>query len=618
MASDNMRAVGSSGLGPGTVLDGKYEILTRIGAGGMGEVFKARHLHLNAFRCIKVMKQELLADDVFRSRFLREARLATQIHHANIAVVHDFFVGESGNYMVVEFIDGRTVRQWAAAHGPFPLPLAADIASQVLAGLDHIHRRGLLHRDISPDNVMLSFDADERCNAKIIDLGIAKDVANSSAAADTTQVGVLIGNPKYMSPEQLGFLADGEQVDGRADLYCLGVVLYEMLLGVPPFVSETPHGYIMKHLTQQPRRFADAKPHLAIPDGIESVIFRALEKDRSKRYANAREFMSALAPFLEAPFGTLTKEDVDRMRRGPEMTEPVVPLPVPRIAHDAPTVTDVPLPKPEAPSTEEKARAFELELLDQVYEREGTNDREGLQRLAEAHPPGTEVGDAARAALARMHKTQEEETAFQRAWEDGRSNAWREFLEKHGSSPRADEARRLADEAAAFEAATTTESETAVRQFLAAWPDTRHHLEAGILLAKLKQRAADKRAYDDARKMNTLSAWRLYLTAYPNGAYADEARERIAASQKAAADAARAKEPADWDTAWETGTSAAWDRYLADHPESPRIAEARECRAEALDFEQATKLNAPAMWRAFIKTWPGGRHRMEAEIRLAK
>src|SRR5688572_18466315 len=186
MATDSTRA-GSSGLGPGTVLDGKYEILMRIGAGGMGEVFKARHLHLNAYRCIKVMKQELLADEVFRSRFLREARLATQIHHPNIAVVHDFFVGEGGNYMVTEFIDGRTVRQWGAAHGPFPLPLAADFASQVLSGLDHIHRRGLLHRDISPDNVMLSFDADDRCIAKIIDLGIAKDVTNNSVSADTTQ-----------------------------------------------------------------------------------------------------------------------------------------------------------------------------------------------------------------------------------------------------------------------------------------------------------------------------------------------------------------------------------------------------------------------------------------------
>lgn len=603
MASDSMRAVGSSGLGPGTVLDGKYEILTRIGAGGMGEVFKARHLHLNAFRCIKVMKQELLADDVFRSRFLREARLATQIHHPNIAVVHDFFVGEGGNYMVTEFIDGRTVRQWAAAHGPFPLPLAADFASQVLAGLDHIHRRGLLHRDISPDNVMLSFDADDRCVAKIIDLGIAKDVTNSSVSADTTQAGVLIGNPKYMSPEQLGLLGDGEQVDGRADLYCLGVVLYEMLMGVPPFVSETPHGYIMKHLTQAPRRFGEVKPHLKMADGIESVIFRALEKDRTKRWATAREFAAALAPFLHAPAGTLTRNDVDNLRHI------TVPL---SIAHDAPTVADVPLP----PSTEVRARAFELELLDDVRDRERNGDRDGLQRLAEAHPPGTEVGDAARAALGRVHKTLEAEAAFQRAWEDGRSAAWRDFLARHPDSPRAEEARRLVEESSAFEAAAKTESETAVRQFLVAWPDARHHLEAGILLAKLKQRAAEKRAYEDARAMNTPSAWKLYLTAYPNGAHAEEARERIATAERAAAEASRAKEPGDWDAAWEAGTSAAWDKYLAAHPQSPRVAEARNCRQEAVDFELASQTNNPAMWRAFIKAWPGGRHRIEAEIRL--
>src|SRR5688572_13657562 len=175
MGSDNLRPFGS-GLGPGMVLKGTYEILNRLGAGGMGEVFKARHLHLNTFRCIKVMKQALLDDENIRNRFLREARLATQIHHPNIAAVHDFFLGEGGSYMVTEFIDGTTVRQWSAAYGPFPLAVAADVASQVLAGLDHIHRRGLLHRDISPDNVMLTYDADDRLVAKIIDLGIAKDI----------------------------------------------------------------------------------------------------------------------------------------------------------------------------------------------------------------------------------------------------------------------------------------------------------------------------------------------------------------------------------------------------------------------------------------------------------
>jgi serine/threonine protein kinase len=651
MSSDSTRAVGTSGLGPGTVLDGKYEILMRIGAGGMGEVFKARHLHLNAFRCIKVMKQELLADEVFRSRFLREARLATQIHHSNIAVVHDFFVSEDGNYMVTEFIEGRTVRQWGAVHGPFPLALAADLASQVLSGLDHIHRRGLLHRDISPDNVMLSFDADDRLTSKIIDLGIAKDMSGT-AAADTTQAGVLIGNPKYMSPEQLGLMGDGEQLDGRADLYCLGVVLYEMLLGVPPFLSETSHGYIMKHLTQKPRPFREAKPNLPIPDAIETVIFRALEKDRTRRYSSAREFLVALAPFLEAPVGSLQKEDVDRIRRGPDTTD-VVELKSILPAPDDATVAEV------HDTTEAKARAFELSLLAEVREREAADDREGLGRLAEAHPRGSEVGDAARAAFTRVSEAQDRnaqaELAFQHAWEDGRPSAWRSFLDRYAQSARSEEARQLAREAEAFESVATSDSETAVRQFLTSWPDARHHLEAGILLARLKQRAADRRAFEDARRMNTPSAWRLYLTAYPNGLSADEARERLSSfetaaftallqsqdlkaaanfqqnfpdsSRKAELQAMMAqwraaelvkREPADWETAWESGTSMAWDRYLAEHPASRRLTEARDCRQEAADFELATATNTGAMWRAFLKTWPAGRHRFDAEIKMQK
>ncbi|HEX7807736.1 MAG TPA: serine/threonine-protein kinase, partial [Thermoanaerobaculia bacterium] len=244
-----------AGFIPGTLLDGKYEILGILGAGGMGEVYKARHIHLGAFRCIKVMKPSLMADEVYRQRFLREARLATQIHHPNLAVVHDFSLMPDGaSYMVTEFIDGTTVRQWEAANGRFPLALAIEVALQVLGGLDHIHRRGLLHRDVSADNVMLAFDADDNLVVKIIDLGVAKDVTTANSA-DTTQAGVFVGNPKYMSPEQLGELDEGEMLDGRADLYSMGVVLYEMLTGVPPFAARTPNGYIVKHLTEAPPSF---------------------------------------------------------------------------------------------------------------------------------------------------------------------------------------------------------------------------------------------------------------------------------------------------------------------------------------------------------------------------
>jgi hypothetical protein len=447
---------------------------------------------------------------------------------------------------------------------------------------------------------MVSYDQDGRCIAKIIDLGIAKDLANN-AAADTTQVGVLIGNPKYMSPEQLGLLNDGEQIDGRTDLYSLGVVLYEIVAGAPPFISDTSHGYIMKHLTQAPRS-SDL-----IPEALQAVIFKVLEKDRSKRFAAAPELVAALAPFLEGPPGSLTRDDVNRLRNSDTETTAVVPLPVMETVAEAPSTTTA------------KERAFEQSLLEEVAEREKHEDRDGLQRLGEGHPRGSKVGDAAREALGRVVAAQdlaaEAELAFQRAWEDGRSASWRDFLAKHDGSARAEEAHRLVAEAEAFERATSSDSETQVRQFLQSWPDARHHLEAGILLAKLKQRAAELRAFEDARTHNTPRAWDLYLTAYPNGPHADEARQRVRALQQAALDAARVKEPADFEKAWETGTSAAWDRYLADHPQSPRLSEARSCRQEAMDFELATATNSPAMWRAFIKTWPEGRHRIEAEIR---
>jgi serine/threonine protein kinase len=652
MPNESGQAGSFSSPGPGTVLDGKYEILSRIGVGGMGEVFKARHVHLNTFRCIKVMKQALLADDVFLTRFLREARLATQIHHPNIAVVHDFFIGEGGNYMVTEFIDGTTLRQWAAAHGPFPVALAADVASQILSGLDHIHRRGLLHRDISPDNVMLSYDADDHLQAKIIDLGIAKDV--NTTTTEMTQAGVLIGNPKYMSPEQLGMLGDDEQIDGRADLYCLGVVFYEMLAGVAAFTSETPQGYIMKHLTQTPPRFAIAKPHLHVPDRMEQIIFRVLEKDRKRRYADAREFAEALTPFLTAPAGTLHRDDISRLRRGPEKTlNQMMPVLGPDEATIAETPAALRVPPPAAKrtrSTEARALEFEISLLSDVHAREAEGDRAALQRLGEAHPRGTLVGDAARDAIQRMAKAQqrdrEEEEMFQRAWEDGRAEVWRTFIDEHPSSPRLARAKELLEESLGFEKASTGDSETEIRQFLSYWPEGRHHLEAEIRLVALRQRlAAD--AFAEALAADTQAAMQAFLKRFGMSAHVDEARriaeERQAFETAAAADteeawnaylltwsedrhadearirrdrAARVSEPKDFDDAWESGTSAAWDRYLRDHAASARIDEARRCRQEAADFEQAVAANVPAMWRAFLKTWPEGRHRMDAALRV--
>jgi tRNA A-37 threonylcarbamoyl transferase component Bud32 len=659
MAGDKLRPIGVSNIGPGMVLDGKYEILSLLGAGGMGEVFKARHVHLDAFRCVKVMKESLLANDVYRGRFLREARLATQVHHPNIAVVHDFFLGEGGSYMVTEYIDGTTVRQWSAAYGRFPLALAIDVASQVLAGLDHIHRRGLLHRDISPDNVMLSYDGDDCFTVKIIDLGVAKDI--NTLAPDMTQAGMLIGNPKYMSPEQLGFLPDDEQLDGRADLYSLGVVLYEMLLGVPPFASETPQGYMMKHLTQAPARFAHVQPEMEWPEGIEPVIFRALAKNRKERYHDAREMLAAVKPFLSTSPGSLTRTAVARLRRGPEATMvlqgEVMPTAVVETragqdweeAEAAGTIDgyrEYLAKHPDtADSSEAKARLFELELLETVRERAEAGDRDALQRLGEAHPKGSKVGDAAREALATLTKTRrrerDDDEAFQRAWEAGTSATWRRFIEEHHDSPLIERAHQFVEESLAFEAAVEKESETGLRQFLRVWPDGRHHLEAEIHIVELKRKLAGG-AFHDAVAAGTFAAMREFIARFPSSLHSEEANrvasERLAfetaqaadseegwdlylakweqapytAEARAAREQAREREEAAYKAAGEGGTSVAWAEYLAAHPHGKRNARAERNRREAAAFEKAQRGDRAAM-EEFLRQHPEGLLTREAQ-----
>ena len=473
-----------------------------------------------------------------------------------------------------------------------------------------------------------------------------------------TQAGVLIGNPKYMSPEQLGMLGDDEQIDGRADLYCLGVVFYEMLAGVAAFASETPQGYIMKHLTQTPPRFAVARPNLTIPDRMEQIIFRVLEKDRRRRYADARELAEALTPFLIAPAGTLHRDDISRLRRGPEKTlNQQMPTLGPNDATiaETPAALRVPPPAPKrGRSTEAKALEFELSLLADVHARETEGDRQALQRLGEAHARGTLVGDAARDALRRLNEAarreQEEEEMFQRAWEDGRVEVWRTFIDEHPHSPRLARAKELLDEALGFEKASTGDSETEIRQFLSYWPEGRHHLEAEIRLVALRQRLAadafaealaadtqtamheflkrfsmsahvedarrianERQAFETAAATDTEAAWNTYLAKWSEDRHADEARIR---RKRAEEREQVVTEPKDFEDAWESGTTAAWDRYLREHSTSARIDEARRCRQEAADFEQAVATNLPAMWRAFLKTWPEGRHRMDAALRV--
>ncbi|MGE5412961.1 MAG: serine/threonine-protein kinase, partial [Syntrophomonadaceae bacterium] len=286
-------------LFPGEVLDGKYEVLDKIGEGGMGEVWRVRHIHLDEIRIIKMTKPDPAGGGAAARRFQEEARLATLVRHPNVAALYDFSRQADGSYyMVWEYIDGVTLEAWLRRRGRLAPALALDVARQVLAGLSEIHAQGIVHRDLSPDNIMLR-ETPSGVRAKIIDLGIAKRVAAESLAM--TGTGLFLGKLKYCSPEQAGALPSETPIDARSDIYSFGAVLYEMLSGKPLFESSTPEGYLGKHLHAPP-------PPLEVPDlpeasarTLSGIVARTLEKKRERRYSTARELSDALARVPTGP-----------------------------------------------------------------------------------------------------------------------------------------------------------------------------------------------------------------------------------------------------------------------------------------------------------------------------
>jgi serine/threonine protein kinase len=283
-----------SRLQPGQVLDGKYQILDKIGEGGMGEVYRARHLHLDEIRIIKVTKPDTAGDGAQARRFQEEARLATLVRHPNVAALYDFSrQPDDSYYMVWEFIDGVTLEAWLQRSGKLPPVQVLEVARQVLAGLAEIHAQGIVHRDLSPDNIMLRELPGGRLQAKIIDLGIAKRVAAESL--QMTGTGLFLGKLKYCSPEQAGALPVEQALDGRTDIYSFGVVLYEMLAGRAPFESTTPEGFIGKHLNTPPPPLdvSDLPRSVGLP--LAAAVAKTLEKRRERRYASASDLADALA-----------------------------------------------------------------------------------------------------------------------------------------------------------------------------------------------------------------------------------------------------------------------------------------------------------------------------------
>jgi serine/threonine protein kinase/ketosteroid isomerase-like protein len=273
---------------PGTLIEGKYEILGKIREGGMGSIYKVRHKLLDEVRVIKVMRPEMVADEELRLRFVEEAKTATRLKHPNIGTIHDFALDEDGTaYLVMEFIDGINLIDLKVAHGLPSLALTLEIAHQALLALGYLHRKNVVHRDIAPDNLMLTHDEEGRPQTKLIDLGIAKATDREQKMTST---GVFLGKLKYASPELFGSLLPGEKLDGRSDLYSLGVMLYELLTGVRPIGGETPAELLRAHLFVPPTPFEDTDPQGRVPQELRVILLKALQKKREDRFATAEEF----------------------------------------------------------------------------------------------------------------------------------------------------------------------------------------------------------------------------------------------------------------------------------------------------------------------------------------
>jgi len=276
-------------------IEGKYEILSKMREGGMGAVYKVRHRLLDEIRVIKVMRPHLAADEVLRQRFVREAKTAIRLRHQNLAQLYDFTVDDEGNaFIVMEFIEGVTLQDLIKVHGPPGLGLALEISVQSLKVIGYLHRREVIHRDIAPDNLMLSRDEDGRPMVKLIDLGIAKVTEDE---VGLTTAGTFLGKVRYSSPEQLR-ARDGVEMDARSDLYSFGIVFYELLTGRYPISGDSTSSIIAGHLLNPPLGFNHSDPKNRVSEALRSVVLKALEKEVEARYSSADSMRRQVRQFV--------------------------------------------------------------------------------------------------------------------------------------------------------------------------------------------------------------------------------------------------------------------------------------------------------------------------------
>jgi serine/threonine-protein kinase len=276
----------------GQIFDGKYRLEERLGGGGMGTVYRATHLLIDRPVAVKVLSQRFVGDETAQQRFRREARAAGRMHHPNAVTVTDFGASNRHLYIVMELLEGRTLRELLAREGPLDPARAVSIMLQTSAAVGAAHELGLIHRDLKPANIFIEQRPGAPAVVKVLDFGLAKFAVEEQADDDyqtLTQVGTLIGTPRYMSPEQC---AGTGKLTPASDVYSLGIILYEMLSGAVPFTAETPLAIALRHVSEAPQPLREIVS--SVPERVEAIVERALAKNPTDRFADGNQLRQEL------------------------------------------------------------------------------------------------------------------------------------------------------------------------------------------------------------------------------------------------------------------------------------------------------------------------------------
>src|SRR5467141_2774817 len=276
----------------GQVIADRYHVVKKLGEGGMGQVYLAEHVKMGRRSAIKVMNPSMVHDPDAVARFNREASNASRITHPNVCAIYDF--GETPDgliYLAMEFIEGEPLTDLLEREGAIPVPRSTAIFLQTADALQAAHDLGIVHRDMKPDNIMLTRKKGGGDVVKVVDFGIAKAVGGDESGQKVTKTGLVVGTPEFMSPEQLS----GDKLDGRSDLYSLALVFYQMLAGKLPFEATTVQETMIKRLTDEPTALPVSRPDLTFPAGLQPVLDTALARSLVERYQTVAKFAADVA-----------------------------------------------------------------------------------------------------------------------------------------------------------------------------------------------------------------------------------------------------------------------------------------------------------------------------------